>query len=200
MLASANKSWYHKRRKKYISQGDIIRELDITISSQISGADFSLTPSFSYGVILSQDCDLEQHYNLIEKNLLIEDSSQHVHDKVIETVLVCPAFPADQFILGNHISGKKMNDFQGTSGQRKAKEKLIRNDEYNRFHYLPNLENGFPELIVDFKRFYTIPIGIFDKNIKKFYISSLKDLYKERLSQRFTNYLARIGLPDNTSV
>lgn len=192
MPPSANKNCYCDRGLKRISQGDIIRELNLTISSAVgSVGDFTLAPSFSYGVVLSQECDLEQHYGRIAKNTESEPE-EHTHDQIIETVLICPAFPIDKFLLGEHLEGMKMTNYNGS---KKALEKLQGNDELNRYHYLPGLSGKFPELIIDFKRFYTIPLGIFESNFKKFYISSIKDLYRERLSQRFTNYLGRIGLP-----
>lgn len=196
MPLSKNKSWYCDRKKKRLSQGDIIRELNLTISSSIGNAgDFSLSPSFSYGVVLSQECDLEQHYELVSKNKK-EEEEKRSDDKVVETILICPAFPADQFLLGEHISGKRMSDFGGSL---KKLEKLKNNDEYNRYHYLPSEKEKFPELIIDFKRFYTVPLGVFDRKFKKFYIISINNLYRERLSQRFANYLGRIGLPEQSS-
>lgn len=192
MQLNNDKNCYCKRKQKRICQGDIIRELNLTISSRIGNVvDFSLTPSFSYGVILSQECDIYQHYNRLKKNLEETDEDKKSDDQVIETLLVCPAFPLEQFLLGEHIEGKKM-----TICSSKKMEKIKDNDIHNRFHYLPKLEGRLPELIVDFKRFYTIPLGIFDGNLEKFYITSIKDLYRERLSQRFTNYLGRIALPN----
>jgi len=197
MPQGTSEDCYCDRGITRVSQGDILRELDITINSKISGyADFSLAPSFSYGVVLSQECDVEQHFKLIEENKSKPEVEQE-HDQLVETLLFCPAFPLESFLLGQHLGEQiKMSNFDGPKGQEKARKKIKNNDQYNRFHYLPALKDNFSELVVDFKRFYTIPIEIFDGNFKKFYITSIKDLFRERLSQRFTNYLARIGLPE----
>lgn len=190
---------YLDRKRGRISQGDIIRELNLSISSKTDSTEHQLTSSFSYGVVFSQECDLEQHYvNLNKNKQLSQQEGTPRYDKVIETVLICPAFPAEAFIKGEHIDQRPMFDFDGPTKQMKSLEKIKNNDSYSRFHYLPNLEGKFPELVIDFKRFYTIPIRIFDENLEKFLISSVGDLFRERISQRFTNYLGRIGLPDYT--
>jgi hypothetical protein len=193
MPQDENKDCYCNRSKKIISQGDIIRELNLVLSSKIDNiGDFSLASSFSYGVVLSQECDLVQHYDCIEKNLMIEESKKS-DDKIIETLLICPAFPLEKFLIGDHIEGKRMNPWGTTE---KVMKKIRDNDELPRFHHIPALKDRLPELVIDFKRFYTVPLGIFDNDFNKFYITSIKDLYRERLSQRFTNYLGRIGLPN----
>lgn len=187
---------YCLRKLGRVAQGDIIKKLDITISSKLSETnEFSLAPSFSFGVILSQECDLEQHYKLLEKNIANEVEN-HTFDKIVETILICPAFPIEQFLAGTHIAGKPMFDFDGPKGQRKAYDKLKLNDVYSRFHYLPEYDDKLPELVIDFKRFYTIPIEVVEHSYKQILVAGIKELYRERLSQRFSNYLSRIGLPD----
>ena len=189
-------SCYNLLDKDRIYQGNIIRNLNITFSSKLGDEDFELQPSFSYGVVLTQECDLEQHYNQCKENELLEIDNQK-HDKVLDVVLICPAFASENFMQGNHINGQKMNDFQNATSRKSAFDKIKKNDAYNRYHFLPEIEGILPDLIIDFKRFYTVPIKIFEANIENTYVVSIKDLFKDRLSQRFTNYLARIGLPEN---
>ena len=82
--------------------------------------DFSLTPSFSYGVILSQECDIDQHYCRIEKNSKETEEDKKSDDQVIETILVCPAFPLEKFLIGDHIKEKRMPAWNN-----KQKEKFL---------------------------------------------------------------------------
>jgi hypothetical protein len=187
-----NDDWYVEREKKRISQGDVIRNLDLIITSKDGKREFVLTPPFLYWVILSQDCDIDQHYNLIQKNSSKKEDKKS-DDQIIETLLACPAFPLEKFILGDHIDGRTMQFFGDTE---KARDKIRKNEYYSRYHRIPEIKEKLPELVIDFKRFYTVPIELFDYNFEKLYITSIKDLYRERLSQRFTNYLGRIGLPE----
>lgn len=187
---------YEFLSKNRIRQGDIIKNLNVTFFSEFNDEEYEHQPSFSYGVVLSQECDLEQHYSQRSTNDELPTDDQK-HDKLIDVILICPAFPSEQFLLGSHIDGNKMSDFESPKGRQRALEKLKKNDELNRYHYLPASKDVIPELIIDFKRFYTIPIDFFTKNLDEVYKLSLKDLFKERLSQRFSNYFSRIGLPDN---
>ena len=88
-------SCYEIIEKSRVQQGDIIRNLNITFYSQINEVEFEHQPSFSYGIVLSQECDLEQHYKQIEENIQTEDSLQK-HDKIVDVVLICPAFASER--------------------------------------------------------------------------------------------------------
>jgi len=75
--------------------------------------------------------------------------------------------------------------------------KVCQNNVY-RYHYLGNAEEQqVPELILDFKHYFTIPRDIaYRPDFKKCYLATMDDLFREHLSQRFANYLSRIGLPE----
>ena len=70
------------------------------------------------------------------------------------------------------------------------------NNEDPRFHFL-HFEDGFklPDMVVDFKHFYTINTDYLYQNIDK-RVCSLSELYREKLSQRYAYFLSRIGLPE----
>lgn len=188
MYASKIKTPYRIYRKSRICQGDIFQDLFISIggtkgTSQVYD-DFSLV----YGVILTQDCDLEQDFN--ERKAKAKKTDKH-----LDTVLVCPAYPIDPFSKGEHLEGRVMETFPGRS-----LDKLKKNDDLKRYHYIAeDLEHGVPDLIIDFKHFFTIPRDVLYKQKKTGYITSINEIYREYLSQRFTNYLGRIGLPDSSS-
>lgn len=57
-------------------------------------------------------------------------------------------------------------------------------------------ELGVPEFVIDFKHFFTVPVDVVYKQRKTIYIATIGELYREELSQRFANFLSRIGLPD----
>ena len=193
-----------------IFQGDILRDVNVIVgydSDQKNFKEFEMP----YMIILSQECDLDkdfesyQTYSKIssEKNLLklnINDCSKEdkqqiisMYDKLLPSILACPAFPAAQLREGTHLI--KYNNYQMQKINSK-KWNTIKHNETPRYHFLnacPDFQ--VPELIIDFKHYYTLPTeyvySIFDKS----YVGSLNELYRERTSQRFVNYLSRIGLP-----
>ena len=70
-------------------------------------------------------------------------------------------------------------------------------NEIPRYHYLKFPDLDMPELIIDFKHFFTINKNVLYKQIKK-RLCSLDDLFKEKINQRFSYYVSRIGLPEHT--
>lgn len=75
--------------------------------------------------------------------------------------------------------------------------KQIKDQNKDRFHFLDqDQELQVPELVVDFKHYYAIPRDTLFRMYEKHYLATINQLFREFLSQRFANYLSRIGLPD----
>lgn len=55
-----------------------------------------------------------------------------------------------------------------------------------------------PNLVIDFKHYYTVSREKMYNNLNNYFVSS-KPLFREQLSQRFAYYLNRIGLPNISS-
>jgi hypothetical protein len=73
----------------------------------------------------------------------------------------------------------------------------IKQNNNERYHYLPSyLDFQIPELLVDFKMYFTLPINVVFSGVNPFYLATINELFREKLSQRFSFYLSRIGLPD----
>lgn len=183
MYGSNVKTRYRRIRKLRFCQGDIIRDLELVIGT----ADYSKHTAIQipYAVIMSQDCDLDNDFK--ERKTTHPDNN----DKCIKTILICPAYTAEQFFKGEHIDGWKMKP-QNTSDE----EKIKRNDQQKRYHYLIGETNfQIPSLVIDFKHFYTAPRDILYKKRKTLYLATLNELFREELSQRFANFISRIGLP-----
>ncbi|MDK2899013.1 MAG: hypothetical protein PWQ10_200 [Patescibacteria group bacterium] len=185
MYVSKIKTPYRTYRKARICQGDIFQDLFVSIGGAGGVYDeFHLTHS----VVLTQDCDLDQDFT--ERK-----AKSNKNDKHIDTVLICPAYPIDSFSAGTHIKNRTMSPYV-----KGALEKIKRNDELKRYHYLlEDLDNGVPDLVIDFKHFFTIPRDVLYKQKNISYVTSVNEIYREALSQRFSNYLGRIGLPDQSS-
>ena len=190
MYRSQIKNKYRQHRKARICQGDIFKDLLISIGS--GNNTYHEKRDLEHAVVLSQDCDLEQDFR--DRNS--EDSGQEKQDKHIDTILICPAYGFEDFTQGEHIADRQMEPFKSI----KLRERLKGNDFLKRYHYLPeDLENGIVELVVDFKHFITAPRSLLYNSRKEKYIATINEIYREELSQRFANFLSRIGLPDNTS-
>lgn len=134
-------------------------------------------------------------------NLNINDCSKKdkenilsMYDKILPSILVCPAFPAKQLREGVHLNNYKNYFMQHINSCTWGKIKI---NEIPRYHYLNEFsEFQIPDLVLDFKRYYTLPTDYVYNIFEKSYIGSLNELFRENLSSRFSNYLSRIGTPD----
>ena len=172
-------------------QGDILREVQIIEWAEVVDEQIVVTERYlPYCVILSQECDLEHDYN----NRADSAKCARDTDKFLQSILLCPAFPAEQIRLGTHLQdiGLKMQQINS------AEWKRIKQNNNYRYHFLPeHEENQVPELTLDFKQYITIPRQVaYRDQIKKGVLISLGDLFREHLSSRFAHYLSRIGLPE----
>ena len=183
MFRSKIKSEYRKRKNARFYQGDILKDLDFQVGhlkKETEKDKFHLPHS----VILNQDCDLQQDFDCrkIKGN----------QDKYLLSFLVCPAYSLNDFAFGTPLRNWQMRKFYP-----KEIEKLKNNDEYKRYHFLSK-ESDFsmPELVIDFKHFFTLPRDFLYKQRKDKYVASLNEIFREELSQRFSNYLSRIRIPE----
>jgi hypothetical protein len=142
---------------------------------------------FPFIICLNQECDLENDYYTS-----IDDTCER-RDCSLLHLAIAPAFIFEQFLEGTHW-GKIFNN-NNSAKRSDTKIKFILNNEIPRFHYLRFPEQGMPELIVDFKHFFTIDRNCLYNNLNK-RLCSLDNLYKEKLSQRFSYFISRIGLPE----
>ena len=139
-----------------------------------------------YAVIVSQDCDLEQDFNVRQK--------QSVSDKRLPNVLFCEVATADELFGRVKALGSKLWD-------------RIRINKDERYHFLQAVDAscdaqqiGMPEMGIDFKRYFTIPT---DEMYKRIEIGEAKrrcvlvSPYLEHLSSRFAYFLSRVALPED---
>ena len=114
---------------------------------------------------------------------------------MIPSILLSPAYPAEQLRKGNHLNflNLKMTNIGKTKST--SWRNVIHNDN-PRFHFL-NGSNEFdlPDLVIDFKRHYSLSRNYIYSIYEDTYNCSLNELYREDLSNRFCNFISRIGLP-----
>jgi hypothetical protein len=184
LIPSKYKDWKSVGR---LVQGDIYENISfvqgVKSASELNLDDIRLR----YAIVMTQDCDLASHQRAM-------DNGKIQNRAVLPTVLICPAYPIEQFFEGNHIESKDLGKF--TDDKR---EKVMKNERQKRYHYIEkDIASGLQDVIIDFKHFYTISYDILLDSREKHYVTTVNELYRENLSQRFTNFLSRIGLPDET--
>jgi hypothetical protein len=170
-------------------QGDILRNITVVEWAEIKDGKLEVIERIlKYCVVLSQECDLEHDFNNRG------DTSKPSQDKFLTSILLCPAYPAEQLRLGKHLEdlNQKMQSFSSENWKQ-----LKQNTNY-RYHFLPeHVDSQIPDLALDFKHYITVPTTIAYRDaMKKNVLASLDDLFREHLSSRFAHYLSRIGLPE----
>lgn len=184
MWESKIQTLYVKTSGERICQGDVLRDVEFAFNDPRNPR-FENKVHLSYAIVMSQDCDLDIDF----KSRKIGATQA---DKNLATILLCPAYPSEPFYSGTHIEGWNMQKFNTTDAK-----KLQQNDRYNRYHFLEkDIQFSIPDLVLDFKHFYTAPYAILNTEYPRLYLATVNELFRERLSQRFANYLSRFGLPN----
>jgi hypothetical protein len=182
-------SLYRKHNFDRILQGDILRDVKFNYAIHETSI---IEYFFPYMVVLSQDCDLEQDFDNRK-----EDGFDKKHDKYIYSILVCPAYLSEDFRKGEHL---KSFDFRMESKNSKQFSD-IKINQNPRYHYLEHYpEFQIPSMVLDFKHYFTFNTDYLYYIHKEHYVASLNELFRECLSQRFSYYLSRIGLPNIKSL
>lgn len=173
-----------------IRQGDIFKNVEYIEHTEEKEGNIEISKIiFPYIIVLSQDCDLEQDY----KNRWSKNRKEN-EDKYLISVLVAPLYNAEHVFAGEHLDllDIKMNPVPKTG----RTGSMIKNNETPRYHYI-----DFPDeidivtSIIDFKHYFTVNVQILKIQKKSNFVCQVSDLFREDLTIRFANYLARIALP-----
>lgn len=169
-----------------LSQGDIFQDIEILEHIEFDKSIMTVKKIlFPFVVCLNQECDLESDF--MTNNAMLRNNN-------LLHIAVAPAFIFEQFLGGTHWGGI----FEPDKPQ-KRKNTLIRkiiDNEIPRFHYLKFPDKDIPELIIDFKHFFTISRTVIYSQIDK-RLCSLDGLFREKINQRFSYFISRIGLPEH---
>ena len=169
-----------------IKQGDIIKDVrctgNISIDNNKIKVDFIVFPLI---IVLTQDCDLTWDFESRNGGLINQD-------KKLMSVMIAPLYNYEHFVLGEHLSDLSR---QGTRFSSENKKKLKQN-ETPRYHFL-EFDDTVPIVnsVIDFKHYFTVNVVELENQKSNDFICNISDLFREDISQRFSNYLARIGLP-----
>ena len=143
-----------------------------------------------YAVVMSQDCDLTWAWEALKNGENL--------DKYLSSVLFCEAKPADEFA---HERGYN----------KRARRKLGENRD-ERYQFLQKvecdfdlLEEGVPELMVDFKRYFSLPTAEVYFRLESDELERSEKLqgrcllnhpYLQDLINRFWYFQCRVALPE----
>ncbi|MCL5267669.1 MAG: hypothetical protein M1469_06160 [Bacteroidetes bacterium] len=180
-----------KPRKSRIFQGDIFKDVEyIEYVREKSGILEVSKINFPLVIVLSQDCDLEQDAHL--RDLKEQKSTQ---DKWLLSVLVAPLYNAEHVYQGEHLSELDLRMQQ--INKNRTPGTTLRNNETPRYHYL-EFPSPIPIVpsVIDFKHYFAVNVKYLSSIRRKNFICSVSPLFREDISLRFANYLARIGLPE----
>ncbi len=178
-----------------IHQGDFIR--DVKYFERYTEKDGEIEISlinFPLAVILTQECDAVQDYDNRKNNNNKTDDFNHQY---LLSVIAAPVYNIDDIKEGLHLENLNLKYKRLNSDEMKK----VKQNREARYHYM-KIEVApakYIEYIIDFKHYFTINVeqAINFKKNKDSFQFTLDNLFKESVSQRFANYLSRIGLPES---
>lgn len=177
---------------KNIHQGDIFKSLIYYENYYEEKKNFQLSVlKFPHSIILTQECDLGKNQN--ERNDLkkIPSEGPIQHDKFLVSLLCAPLYNAEHLLSGKHLERLGI-----IAEPKNSKQKpYIKSNRDPRYHYMEFDNPELVPMIIDFKHYFTVTINYLENNYEN-RICSIEPIYRERISQRFSNFLSRIGLPD----
>ena len=189
-------------KEERIYQGEFIKDVEyIEFYKETEGEIEISIIEFPLVVVLTQECDASQDYkNRIEDNKRRQETNGKEgveRNQFLLSIIVAPVYLLEDLKSGKHLENLGINC--RTIGSQEIKK--IQHNADSRFHYM-NVEvinNKRIEYVVDFKQYFTVNVDklLEHKKDNKHVQFILGDLFKESLSQRFSNYLSRIGLPES---
>ncbi len=171
-----------------LRQGEILSNV---VQSQLSLASVGGPPEVDFkhhpfAVLLTQDCDLEQDFDAKQKGKM--------NDKRLPGLLFCEMATAEETKV--RVAENNLKQWERLS---------IRINKNERYHFFQKVDPscdarqiGLDELVVDFKRYFTLPTEEVYRRIEcgeAHRRCVLVSPYLEHLSSRFAYYLSRVALP-----
>lgn len=176
--------------EEQIHQGDVIKDLDfIQKIEPIDLYNFKITfIEFPLVIVLTQECDLELDYRA-RKGLI----NEYPQDNILMSIIVSPVYNAEQVFVGKHLEEIDNRQMQTIFGNLKDRIKASEVARYYFLNFHPN--ENMNDLIIDFKHYFSLNAEALEKIKSNNFAFSIPELYREDISLKFADYLARIGLP-----
>lgn len=175
-----------------VEQTSILRDVTIPEVRGALGESVEVSVStYPWMVVLTQDCDLRLDLLARAGQPAIEGGNPVAKDKILRSILLCPAFPCDHVLAGTYIEGG--HRWAGTE------KKILQSNREDRYHVLPIAKPIEESIVLDFKLVSAAPpeyVYVWLRANPKHSIAVLRPPFRDRLIQRFLNYVGRIALPD----
>ena len=189
-----------------ICQGDIFQDVKYSFIGSDDENELRIVEySFPYAIILSQSCDIT-HYCKLVKSLNGKTS------KIMMSILMCPIYNIESMKNCEHTSEivSNLSAFNSKKIDSKIEKDLTsfctrvrevaENDSHYRFHILNVLDDHkkfelLSNHVIDFKHYFCVPIVYLLSNIDN-RICRLDTIFSEQITLKFSNYLSRVGIPD----
>jgi hypothetical protein len=130
-------------------------------------------------IVVSQSCDLEWDFDARQSN-------DREPDKILPSVMLCEALTAHEVKSRKNLKGDVINNSKLWDPLKKNKD-----ERFHFFEEVPSFEDtlgeGLPELVVDFKRYFSMPTS-------ELYWK-LKPPYLEHFATRFFQFQSRVATP-----
>jgi len=179
-------------KKSRIYQGDIYKNVEYIESiSEKSGILEISKILFPHVIVLTQDCDLQWdfHQRWSTKNM------SNNQDKWLLSVLVAPLYNIEHVYEGEHLS--ELNMVMQKIKRNKTPGQYLIQNKIPRYHYIkfPN-DVEVVDSVIDFKHYFSVNIECLKSIKKDNFICRVSELFREDISIRFANFLARVALPE----
>jgi hypothetical protein len=184
-MVRVTKTWVPR-----VCQGDIYRDIEL-IEHAFQKGDYVEVSRiiFPLVVVLTQDCDLEQDYRVRWARPKAADQ-----DKRLVSVLVAPLYNLDHVVAGEHLLDLQLKMRIISSGSEIGR---LRSNQIARYHYLEFPKNvSIVPSVIDFKHYFAVSVEYLKRLKPERFVCKIGPLYRESVSQRFSAFLSRIGLPD----
>ena len=179
--------WRLKSNSK-LTAGSLI--YDVPFFSKLVEDEPRIT-KFQFSIVLSQACDIESYYRIMEKMEGNGENDGPINRQMITQILFVPAFEEESFKAGRHFEeqyGIKLKGLEAGVFERIEKVQDIR------YHFLVTEAADLPSLYVDFKHYFTAPVTLVEliagASTKPQY--ELETLHYSDLADRFAHYLQRV--------
>lgn len=178
---------WEKTRDKKLVAGLLIKDLPFLISIK----EKKKFASFPLCIILAPACDIDSYYKSISK---WKKRGEIKDRQLITQIIFCPAFEEEIFTEGTHLKLQYDYDLPNLDPDEKVK---IKSNQNMRYHYIKSDDEEVPNLFLDFKQYFTLPVKIPIQflEITKDTLYKLGHWYYTQVSDRFAHYLQRVAIP-----
>lgn len=175
-----------------ICQGDILRDIEyIEDVTEQAGVLKVSKIIFPFAIVLTQDCDLQQDFDGKKQE---NNSTQ---DKYLISIILAPLYNIEHVYMGEHLALLNLN--MRKINKKATEGTYLKQNQLQRYHYLEfEKEIQIPSSVIDFKHYFTVKTEVLLQLKEKNFVCKVSELYRENISHRFANFLARIGLPNPT--